>query len=317
MKPPTSDGKLELAGLDGSNPLAFLAAVGTLRVLTLGMPDSDVRLGWRKSNGAWRPAISAAEGLAPDFVIDRLFNQLSTMRDHPALSRWDNLAVRADDFRAYAVQAVAAATSEDRIWADYAAAFACETTITADRKAPVVQDTAFRTMGGAGHQDFLGFMRNIIQITEREHLSTALFDEWRYDDPSVNSTLRWDPADDVRHALRWRNPSGDPARNAGGTMLGANRLAIEALPLFPVAPIRTRLETTGFSGSGKGGTFWSWPIWSPAIGLDVCRSLLALEELQRDTPDRTLHALGIVAAFRSQRITEGKYRNFTPARALC
>ncbi|MGH8639165.1 MAG: type I-G CRISPR-associated protein, Cas3-extension family, partial [Burkholderiales bacterium] len=148
MKPSTRDAGLELSGLDGSNPLAFLVAIGTLRVLTLGMPGSDVKLRWRKSNGAWRPAISAAENLASDSVIDRLVNQLSTMRDHPALARWDNLSVRGDDFRAYAVESVNAATSQDRIWADYAAAFACETTLTADRKAPVVQDTAFRTIGG-------------------------------------------------------------------------------------------------------------------------------------------------------------------------
>jgi hypothetical protein len=271
--------------------------------------------------------VTAAEDLDPESVLDRLSDQLSTMREHPALSRWDNLGVPPDDFRAYALDAARTATSEDRIWADYAAAFGCEAIRTRDSKnALVVEDTAFRTMSGAGHQDFLGFMKNIIASTEREHLRKALFSEWRYDDPVTNRTLRWDPADDVRHALRWRNPSGDPARRAGGTMLGANRLAIEALPLFPTAPVRTRLETTGFRGSGRRGTFWTWPIWESAIGLDLCRSVLALDELQmnprdtggqvREIPDSALRNRGIVGVFRSQRITEGKYRSFTPARAI-
>lgn len=310
--------EVELSGLDGSNPLAFLAAVGTLRALTLATSGAGARMGWRQSTGAWRPVIvGAVEDLDPEVVLDRLSDQLGTMRDHPALARWDNLGIPRDDFRAYALEAASAAKSGDRIWADYTAAFGCDAITTRDgTKAVAVADTAFRTMSGAGHQDFLGFMKNIIASTEREHLRKALFSEWRYDDPVTNSTLRWDPADDVRHALQWRNPSGDPARKSGGTMLGANRLAIEALPLFPTMPVRTRLETTGFSGSGRRGTFWTWPIWESAIDLDVCRSVLALDELQDDLSDPALRARGIVAVFRSQRITEGKYRNFTPARAM-
>lgn len=42
------------------------------------------------------------------------------------------------------------------------------------------------------------------------------------------------------------------------------------------------------------------------------RSLVALKDLQGETPDRTsLSARGIVEVFRSQRLTVDKFRNFT------
>ena len=37
---------LVLNGLDGANPLAFLAALGTLRGLTLAWPERRIRLSW-------------------------------------------------------------------------------------------------------------------------------------------------------------------------------------------------------------------------------------------------------------------------------
>lgn len=309
-----ADSGLVLTGLDGSNPLAFLAAIGTLRALA----GADVTMGWRQYGGAWRPVIVARENMDEELLLNRLCEQLDVMRDHPALGRWDNLGVPPEEFRAYALDASDRATMADRICADFAASFACEVVTTRDsKKVLVVEDTAFRTMSGAGHQDFVGFMRSIIAATTRDLVRKALFSEWLYDDPVTNSTLRWDPADDVRHALRWRNPSGDPARRNSGTVLGANRLAIEGLPAFPTAPVRSRLETTAFTGSGRRGTFLTWPIWGPGIGLDTCRSLLALEELQSEAlKPALLRARGVVAVYRSQRITEGKYRSFTPARAV-
>src|SRR5947209_20011034 len=115
-------------------------------------------------------------------------------------------------------------------------------------------------MSGAGHQHFLEFMKWIVERTGPDHLEKTLFRPWRYDDPVQNQTLRWDPADDVRRALRWRDPSGDPQRSRRGGMLGANRLAIEGLPLLPTIPVGRTLRTTGFSGRGSGTTYWTWPL---------------------------------------------------------
>jgi hypothetical protein len=143
-------------------------------------------------------------------------------------------------------------------------------------------------MAGAGHQHFLGFMRNIIATTTAEHLRKTLFDPWRYDDPVQNATLRWDPADDSRYALQWRNPSGDPSRRSSGSMLGANRLAIEGLPLLPTSPQSFGLATTGFRGRKSSDTFWTWPVWSIPLDLHTVRSLLAHSELQADQPNHEI-----------------------------
>jgi hypothetical protein len=172
-----------------------------------------------------------------------------------------------------------------------------------------IEDTAFRTMSGAGHQHFLEFMNILAKETTLEQLREALFGPWRYRDPSP--TMRWDAEDDRRYALRWDEPSKDPVR----TVRGANLLAIAALPLFPVVPVSSSdVATTAFRGRGSRDTFITWPIWNGWLGLEVTRSLLNLKELQDpEVSSDELQAYGIMAAYRSQRITLGKYRNFTPA----
>ncbi len=163
-------------------------------------------------------------------------------------------------------------------------------------------------MSGAGNQHFLGFMQELTKVTDIKNIHDSLFNRWSYTD--TGPSLRWDPADDRRYALRWLRPSTDPIK----TVRGANRLAIEALPLLPSVPCGGRLETTGFTQRKRQNASWTWPIWTSLLSIDVIRSLLALPELQRISPNRkTLHVMSIEEVFRSQRITQGKYRNFTTA----
>jgi hypothetical protein len=174
-----------------------------------------------------------------------------------------------------------------------------------------VKDTAFRTMSGAGHQHFLKFMAELARVTTAPQLEAALFAAWRYKEQKLS--MRWDPGDDRRYALRWDDPSGDVIL----TVRGANRLAIEGLPLFPVAPVGGGLETTGFGSPIGRAVYWTWPIWEPPLPLDTVRSVLALDTLQDARPDRReLAARGIAEVFRCERITIGKFRNFTPAQAV-
>src|SRR5262249_22890429 len=107
-----------------------------------------------------------------------------------------------------------------------------------------------------------------------------------------------------------------PQRRRRGGMLGANRLAIEGLPLFPAVPVGGELRTTGFSGRGRGGTYWSWPIWPDPISLDVVRSLLALHQIQDDPGSVTLRAIGVSEVFRARRFTIDKFRCFSPAHPI-
>ena len=89
-------------------------------------------------------------------------------------------------------------------------------------------------------------------------------------------------------------------------MRGANRLAIEALPLFPTAPKTRRIRTTAFQEGDNGTEIW-WPIWTDALELGTVASLLAAGDA-RVRP-------GVAQVYRATRFTEGKYRNFSPSKA--
>ncbi len=298
---------LLLRGIDGSNPLGFLAAVGTLRVVTCVSPSSNWHLQWQVCDGTWTPKLLGNDPLSEDDLIDILMPPPKKAKDQPALTFAKNLNVGCERFRAVTERAQEASTFTDRQEADFVAAFGCES-LPISRKDPTIQDTALRTMSGAGHQHFLGSMWELIQTTEPDHLRASLFLSWQYSDDRPN--LRWDPVDDRRYALRWKKPSGDPVR----TMRGANRLAVEALPLFPTAAGERRLHTTGFSQRSGEGVSFTWPIWDGPLNIDTVRSVLSLAELQEPKPNRDrLLAMGIVEVYRSERITRDKYRNFTAA----
>ncbi len=298
-----------LAGLDGANPLGFLAALGTLRVLSLGAEGAKPLLAWRRSGGAWRPCLQTTSPVTPAQLVEQVVTACQQHTSMSAFDLGDDLGVDAGAYKRYSTAAAVGAARGERVHAEFAACFASEAFTTEEGD---VQDTALRTMSGAGHQHFLKTMRNLIAETRAEHISKALFSRWLYDDPVRNMTLRWDPTDDSRYALRWSDPSGDPERARGGAMWGANRLAIEGLPLLPVMPGERQLETTGFRTGGSKGTFWTWPIWTVPVALDTLRSLLALQELQGNFIDRAqLEKRGIEEVFRSQRLTTGKFRNFT------
>ncbi|MDQ3776997.1 MAG: Arc family DNA-binding protein [Pseudomonadota bacterium] len=305
-----------LIGLNGGNPLAYLAALGAFRTSSLQWPKVPIRMAWEQDTGGWHPRLNLGIEISEDEWLAGISSALRSMVGHPALALADDLAIPCAHFRNAALAAQTAAKPKDRCFADFIAAFGSEIVETKEngKTTGKISDTAFRTMSGSGHQHFLGTMRTFVNDTEDTHLRKAVFAPWYYDDPIEKHTMRWDPIDDVRYALQWRNPSGDPERKEGGSMWGANRLAIEALPLLPTAPRGKDLETTGFTRRREQGLAWTWPTWSGALSLDTVRSLLALPALQEQSPDRKkLGAVGVVEVYRCQRITQGKFRNFTPA----
>ena len=245
---------LLLNGLDGSNLLGFLAAIGVLRVATEANPSIDWRMRWELQEGHWSPALLGDTTLAEIGLIALLMPALTKMKGHHAFAFADDLTLTCGEFRKVAQSACNAADLTDRHFADFIAAFGCDS-LPISPKDPRIQDTALRTMSGAGHQHFIGSMRELVGKTNPDHLRASLFEPWQYSDPKPS--LRWDPQDDRRYALRWKEPSGDPVR----TMRGANRLAVEALPLFPTAPGERQLHTTGFTQRRGEGVLFTWPIW--------------------------------------------------------
>jgi hypothetical protein len=297
--------QIPLTGINGANPLGFLAALGAFRAAQQ-IHDSHVLLSWAPAAGTWQPILHTPLATTPESLIEGLNSYLSSQADSSVFTIAKNIKMPADRFRGYAISGVENWFSGVAPnWAAFAAAFSSDGVTDQNGE---VEDTAFRTMSGAGHQHFLQFMNDVARATTPTQIKEALFGPWSYSDTQFS--MRWDPEDDRRYSLRWSNPSTDPAKN----VRGANRLAIEALPFFPTMPNASRLQTTGFVGKKSNDTFWIWPVWDTPISIDVCSSLLTSPLLVAPGLELAhLMPLGVAAVFRSKRVTIGKFRNFTPA----
>jgi hypothetical protein len=303
--------ELLLCALDGSNPLAFLAALGTLRLLHLSKPETHARMRWERCGGFWRPKLAgldlAEDGLckllieAPPAPVEK-FEQLGK-----------NLTVPREKFARFVRESQQHVTRHDRAAADFAAAFGCE--ICEDKKKGRIEYTTLCFITGSGHQDFLGTIAGLANAVTAQHIRDALFGDWRVE---KGLSMRWDPSDAAEYALRW----DDPGPRGAWAVWGANRLAVEALPCFPTIPVRNRLRTTGFRFNERDRrSELTWPIWTQFAGFDAVRSLVSLAELQNDEPERdALQAMGIEEVYRAQRVRIGQGANFKvsfrPARAV-
>lgn len=303
--------EIELIGLDGGNLLGYLAALGTLRVLTLAEPEAEVRMSW-VDKGWWRPVVHHSRIATGDELVAAIAEKVCGESSiNPAWEIGKDLTLTRADYGGHLRARASDARPMQREAADFLAAFGSDVFGTGAKKEQMA-DTELRTMSGAGHQHFLGFMKELALGTDKVHVKRTLLEPWDYTDD--RPSLRWDPTDYRPHALRAEDPSGDPIK----TMRGANRLAIEALPLFTTVPERRQLRTVAFNDR-DGETEIAWPMWIEPLNLSTVASLLASEEVQK--ADRsTMTRRGIVQVFRTRRFTAretgGKYRNFSPAKAV-
>jgi hypothetical protein len=302
---------LVFRGIEGSNPLAFLAALGAGRICDLLWCDQGIRMRWIH-DGGWRPEVSGLP-VEDEAELCSALHKEAPWAPLEAFSRLGkNLTVAPELFEEVAALVKDHVSPEDRRGADFIAAFGSEA--CADEKKGRIRFTELCFITGSGHQDFLGTAKGLADSCEAQHLREALFGPWRYADAGLS--LRWDPDDAKEYALRWRNPS------IGGvsSVWGASRLAFEALPLLPTAPAGAELRTTGFQRRSRAHEF-TWPIWTQWASMDTVRSLLGLREIQEDEPERgALRARGIEDIFRVQRVQIGQGANFKvsfrPARAV-
>jgi hypothetical protein len=298
-------------GLEGSNPLSFLAAIGAMRICQLTWPETHIRMRWVQSSG-WNPEIVGLP-VEDELEICRALEQTchwAPLNEFSSLGKNINVPLR--EF-AEAVRSVAVRTSSaDRRAADFMASFGTDVFDDPDKNRIKYSDLCFIT--GSGHQHFLGTAKSLSEVVSAKHLHEALFGPWRYADEGLS--FRWDPDDAKEYALRWRNPS------IGGvtSVWGANRLAFEGLPLFPTVPSEQGARTVGFATRSRNHEL-TWPIWTQPVSVDTVRALLSARELAEAVPDRpALNARGIVEVFRVQRVRIGQGANFKvsfrPARAV-
>ncbi|MGI9301662.1 MAG: type I-G CRISPR-associated protein, Cas3-extension family [Gammaproteobacteria bacterium] len=300
---------LALTGIDGGNPLGFLAAVGAANLTRSFCPE--LLFSWQVENGAWRPVFHRCEPDKARF-ISSLLDTLKSVSTAP-FDISDKLPFQVESFKKSLAAAQRAATAADRRVVDFLAAFGSEV----NPEKEVFQDSKFRMVrsGDSAGQGLSAYTRAIRKATDGAALQRTLFMPWDYRDDGFS--LRWDPIEDQRYALRWRDPSKSSLKDGPGTMTAANCLATEALQFYPTMfrSNQRQLATTGFSRHVAAGISFTWPIWNSAVALDTVRSLLAMIELHQDRPPRrALGKRGVVEIYRSQRVQQNQYySNFSPA----
>ncbi len=290
-------------------PLYLLqTALGTLRSLTKAWSEKYVRMSWTEYEGAWRPQLhflGLTAAVTGTHVTSALQAELQATAGLGLSAFEKNLKMAPEKFRKYA---------QRHNQLHYAAALATD---AAEDREGNVRTSFLQMVNGGKRQNYLPIMHKIACACSQEHLRNTLFGQWRYADPLEALSLRWDPREDRRHAYRWDDPS-DAKTRASGSQLGANRLAMEAVPLFTVCRTRRRAATVAFTSDGRNLV---WPIWSYALCLDVVRSLLTVVKPggELDSVDRAhLRQLGVATVFRARRFAADKFQtaSFALAEAL-
>lgn len=253
-------------------------------------------------------------------------NALKNASESPELALGQRPDVEKDVYYNFAQDFLDKPLRLNRIAIDMLAAFGSDAVVAREsngKEKSRIEVTPFCFIKGSGNQFFLDTARclmNKVEMREKklykgekEPLYKALFQEWDYLDETLS--MRWDPLDDRRYALMDIDPS-DP-KSKSGTVWMANLLAYRALALFPSAPVKRQLKTTGWirlEESKKERDVFTWPIWDKPIGVETIRSLLQHSEMVKKSPSlKKLIPLGVCAYFRAKRIQEGKFFNFSPA----
>ena len=252
-----------LTGLEGTNPLGFLAALGVQTTFE----DEDIRPRlW------WSDDVTPHAVVDDDFSVERIADQALSVAtrwkdcvsanprrlDGTRIPKGDELKLAPDDTRTYLGRSCASETG-----GHLAAALVAEGSL--DNNGVAKPSALYFT---AGNQKFLNISRTILSAVTREELLMGLGGPWSY--ASRLPTLGWDVADDRIYALRADNPQEDKKL----TNPGPEALAILGLSRHPVFAGRDRTLTQGCSGSWKDG-YYSWPLWRKPATPNAVKSLLA------------------------------------------
>lgn len=325
-----AESQVTLSGLDGANPLAYLAALGVLRILDLRARRSSrplPRLSW-SDEGCWRPVIHGAASI--DAIIAEVMEDKPSWSDDPAFLlayEGDGETLVRDPRRSKGkvtrdlkpkpaamrifLDDLANRTAFEQTPAellllrralDTAAAYGSE--MVADNNGNTKPNGFHFT---AGQQQFLKAIAELQEGVNEADLHEALAGPWRRESQLPN--MSWDATNARYYALRAKNPSGDKKT----TIAGADWLAYVGLGTFPAFPRGTRLVTTGITGGWKDGAF-IWPVWLYPATWRVASSIIRSVD-SIDLPAEARQARGIGAVFRSSisRSDQGGYGSFAPA----
>ena len=295
---------LVLPGLDGRNPLGFLAALGVFNAVSdqAKKGDSKPKLAW--DSVATRPAL--VDGPDRDALLDLLMRDAESFAGEPALElhyqkgadgrEVHDLKPPPEEFVKYLGELV---RSEGKRSLALAAALATDVAVDNNGN---TKPTALHFT--AGQQEFLAMVNDLREGVTRADLDEAVFGPWQY--ARALPVLQWDNSQTRDYALR----AGDPSKEKKLGVPGADWLAFRGLSFVRVAPVRDRILTTGCRGGWKTG-FFRWPIWTASLTRAVVSSLVASPELF-DMDPRVLRARGVPMVFESA-IGRTDQGGFSPA----
>ena len=301
--------RTRLAGIEGTNPLGFLAALGA-QVAFAG-EEEQPRLWWSDDV---TPRAVVDEEFTAERIVDQALRVVARWEECPAvnpkrpdgsaMTKGDELKLGASDIREYLRSRSADQVDPDGTSGRLMSALVAEGSL--DKQGVAKPSDLYFT---AGQQKFLDTTRKILRGTTREDMLNGLVGPWSYE--SELPSLGWDVVDDRMYALRANNPS--PEKKL--TNPGPEALAVLGLSLHPVFAGRERTLTQGCSGTWKTGHY-SWPLWRRPASLHAVRSLLAHAYDHPTATDRRLwfRAWGIDRILRSpiRRSGQGGYGTFGP-----
>ena len=263
--------RIQLVGVNGSNPLGFLAALGLLRLVPdarLGFSEdgsfSAYVDGFDKTESDLAMLIASDARVAADERAPWRFTYTKAATKKQGPQKVADLKPPPDEFKQFLATSIEAWLLGNDETVGYAAAYG--TDIAVDGKGNT-KPTAFHFT--AAQQTFLGAVEGIRASVNEEWVRISLF-IGHGERPGSN--LRWDPRAERNWALMANNPSGD------GTHVDAplEWLAFRGLPLLPSFPRDSRIITTGVFGRGDDMTF-TWPLWSCPASLPAARSAVQID----------------------------------------
>jgi hypothetical protein len=297
--------RIELAGVDGSNPLGFLAALGLLRVvpgIKLGFSEDGTFQafvdGFDKSMSDLATLIVAdAEAAASETAPWRFtYTKAATKKQGP--QEVADLKPPPDEFKKFLATCVDAWLMGNDEAAAYAAAYATDVAVDGNGN---TKPTAFHFT--AAQQTFLGVVEDIRASLTQEWVEKSLGEAHS---ERRGSNLRWNPSAERNWALMANNPNED------GTLVDAplEWLAFRGLTLLPTFPRGSTIITTGVIGRDDHKTF-TWPLWSSPASLPTARSVIQIDWTGSPT-ERAMRGIFAICRSTIRRTSQG-FGNFGPS----
>lgn len=292
-----------LAGLDGANPLSFLASLGTIGAVHRAGRRATLQWSDELVSHPVLEGIAEREELLAILEADRSRWLASPVLRWPAEAPLPDAKPTPDELRAWAGQIY---RSGDSCAAALFSALVAEGAY--DRQGNAKPTHLHFT---AGQQHFLTMVRDLGEGVDAGRLAEALFGPWRYG-PELPS-LSWDVRGERLYAVR----ATDPSKEKRSGVPGADWLAFTGLQAYPVRAGALGLETAACDRRWKISAF-RWPLWSVPLTYPVLRSVLtdptlvAENTAQRNLDPVRLRGLGVSTVFEAplRRSAQGGYGSF-------